>query len=248
MQLKTVAVWAMAVTLGLATPAVAEDSFKVGITTTGVPFTFIDTATEEATGAMVDLAKAIAADNGGAAEFEVVAFSALIPALTTGKIDLISAGMFATDKRKEVVDFSVPVYSYGEAMFVSAEDPTDYTVTDLKGETVGAQVGTIFAERLQALGVFGEVKLYDSLADIMRDVQLGRIKAGFGDKPIVAYQVAQKPELGVRIVKSYMPDNPGQVALAVAKDNPALLEKVNASIEKLKQSGELDKIFAKYGL
>ena len=40
----------------------------------------------------------------------------------------------------------------------------------------------------------------------------------------------------------------GTVALAVAKDNPELLETVNAALAKMKESGELAKIFAKYGL
>ena len=242
---KTIAV--LALTLGLAAPSLADD-LTLGVTTTGVPFTFIDTSSQAPTGAMVDLANAIAEDNGMTAKFELTAFSALIPALTTHKIDLISAGMFASDKRKEVVDFSTGVYTYGDAMFVSADDATDYTVEELKGEAVGAQVGTVFADKLNELGIFGDVKLYDNLSDIMRDVKLGRIKAGFGDKPIVAYQIAQNPSFGVRLVDGYKPMSEGTVALAVAKDNPELLEKVNASLAKLKDSGELEKIFAKYGL
>ena len=248
MSLKIMAACAAALAIAAATPAVAQDAIKVGVTTTGVPFTFVDTATQQPTGAMVDLASAIAADVGTSAAFEVTAFSALIPALTTGKIDLISAGMFATEERKQVVDFSAPVYAYGDAMFVAADNAENYTTADLKGETIGAQIGTTFADRLQALGIFGEVKLYDSIADIMRDVKLGRIKAGFGDQPIIAYQISRNPDLGVRLVEGYEPLKPGQVALAVAKDNPELLEKVNASIAKLKESGELEEIFAKYGL
>ncbi|WP_034491120.1 substrate-binding periplasmic protein [Afifella pfennigii] len=247
MVMKQIAALATAMAMVFATPALA-DTVTVGVTTTGVPFTFIDTETQVPTGAMVDLAEAIAADNGFEAKFEVVAFSALIPALSSGKIDLISAGMFATEERQKVVDFSTPVYAYGDGMFVSAEDENDYTLEDLKGETIGAQIGTTFADNLQALGIFGEVKLYDSISDIMRDVKLGRIKAGFGDKPIAAYQISQKPELGVRLVENYEPLKSGEVGLAVAKENGELLEKVNASIAKLKESGELDAIFAKYGL
>jgi len=233
--------------VGLTLPSLAKD-LTVGVTTTGVPFTFVDTATQKPTGAMVDIAEAIAAEAGLTVKFELSAFSALIPALTTGKIDLISAGMFASDKRKEVVDFSTGVYTYGDAMFVAAADDTAYTLDMLKGETVGAQVGTVFADKLNSLGIFSEVKQYDSLADIMREVKLGRIKAGFGDKPIVAYQIAQNPDFGVRLVEGYAPMSEGTVALAVAKDNPELLATVNAALAKMSDSGELAKIFAKYGL
>lgn len=245
---KCFAAVAMVACLGLSQAAVAQETLTVGVTTSGIPFTFIDTKTQESTGAMVDLADAIADIVGADPEFKVVAFSALIPALTTGKIDLISAGMFATDKRKEVVDFTQPVYQYGDGMFVAADDTNNYTLDDLAGETVGAQVGSVFVDKLRALGTLGEVKLYDSIADIMRDVKLGRIKAGVGDMPVIAYQIKQKPQLGVRLVEGYKPMGMNDVALAVDKGNSELLAKVNAAIAELKDSGKLTEIFAKYGL
>ncbi|MBZ9965894.1 ABC transporter substrate-binding protein [Mesorhizobium sp. BR1-1-2] len=231
-----------------ATQTMATETIKVGITPTGVPFTFVDPATQKPAGAMVDLAAAIAEAIGTETEFQVIAFPALIPSLTTRRIDLISASMFITDKRKDVINFSSPVYAYGEAMFVAAADPKDYKLDDLKGETVGAPVGSTFAEALQGLGLFGEVKLYESIADIIRDVKLGRLKAGFGDRPIVAYQLSQNRGLGVRLVEGYVPMKMGQIALAVAKTNPRLLEMVDATIAKLQRDGQLKKIFAKYGL
>ncbi|WP_209011871.1 ABC transporter substrate-binding protein [Roseibium aggregatum] len=232
----------------LVTDALAQETITIGVTTTGVPFTFVDTVTQQPTGAMVDLAKAIAHDNALKAQFEIMAFPALIPALKSGKIDLISAGMFVKDERKKIVNFSTPVYAFGETMFVAANDPLNYKIGDLKGEVVGAQIGSTFAHSLQGLGIFRQVKLYDSIADIMRDVKLGRIKAGFGDQPIVAYQLSQNSALGVRMVEDYQPIDRGQVSLAVAKDNPELSKRLEASIAKFKENGELAKIFARYGL
>ncbi len=246
--MKYLAACVVAIAVGVAAPAFAQDTVTVGVTATGVPFTFVDTSTQLPTGAMVDLANAVATDNAMKTNLQVTAFSALVPALTTHKIDMISAGMLATDERRKVIDFSDPVYTYGEAMFVAATNAANYTTQDLKGETVGAQIGTTFADALRALGVFGEVKLYDSIADIMRDVKLGRIKAGFGDQPIVAYQILKNPDVGVRLVVGYQPIKSGNVCLGISKYNPKLLEKVNASIAKLKANGQLKAIFAKYGL
>ena len=237
-----------AITILVASTAMAKETITVGITPTGVPFTFVDAATQKPTGAMVDLATAIAVDIGADVEFQINAFPALIPALTTGKINLISASMFVTAKRQEIVDFSTPVYTYGEAMFVAAGDSTNYTIEQLKGENVGAQIGSTYADAVQASGVFGQVKLYDSIADMMRDVVLGRIKAGFGDRPIVAYQISKNPKLGVRLVGGYRPLHEGEVALAVAKNNSRLLNQVNASIAKFERNGELAKILSRYGL
>lgn len=248
MMLRTAIYCLAAVAITTATQAFAQDPIMVGITPTGIPLTFVDTATEKPTGAMVDLASAIAADMGTTADFQVSAFPALIPALTSGKIDLVSAAMFITAKRKEVINFSTPVYAYGEAMFVAANDDRNYKIEDLKGETVGAPIGSTIAHDLQSQGIFGDVKLYDSIADIVRDVRLGRIKAGFGDRPIVGYQIAKNPNLGIRLVEDYQPMHKGEVALAVAKNNKQLLDGVNASIAKFRASGELTRIFAKYGL
>ena len=133
-------------------------------------------------------------------------FSTLIPSLTTGKIDIIAAALGITPQRKEVVDFTTPVYPYGEAMVVNAKDTKPYTsLDDLRGEVVGVQVGTVYVEPMKKIGLFKEVKVYDSLADILRDVGLGRIKAGFGDYPIVAYQIAQGVHKDVRLVKDHKP-------------------------------------------
>ena len=237
---------AMAIATG--TQALAQEPIKVGITTTGIPFTFVDIKTEKPSGAMVDLASAIAADMGTRTDFQISAFPALIPALTSGKINLISAAMFITDKRKKVIDFSTPVYTYGEAMFVAADDSRDYKIQDLKDQAVGAPIGSTIADDLISQGIFGDVKLYDSIADIVRDVRLGRIKAGFADRPIVAYQIENNSNLGIRLVQGYQPMHKGVVALAVAKDNKQLLDGVNASIAKFEANGELARIFAKYGL
>lgn len=226
----------------------AEGAVAVGVTTTGVPFTFVETASQKTTGAMVDIAEAILTGQGLKPQFELTAFSALIPALLTKKIRIISAGMLVTDKRKEVVAFSAPVYSYGEAMFVSAGDGKDMSLNDLKGEVVGAQAGTAFVTPLQNTGLFKEVKLYESIADIMRDVKLGRIKAGFGDAPIVKYQIAKNPMLGVRLSQGYKPMTTGDVALAVSKDDPDLLEKINTGIATIKGNGTLVQILDRYGL
>ena len=128
--------------------------------------------------------------------------------------------MYITPTRLEVVDFSDPIYTYGDGLFVAAKDTKDYKgYEDLKGEIVGAQIGTAYVKPMQDAGVFKEVKVYDSIPDIIRDVNLGRIKAGFADFPIV-----------------------------VRKGDKANLEKINASLKKFKADGTIDKILAKWNL
>ena len=227
----------------------AETVLKVGSTPTGVPFTFLDTKTNTIQGIMVDLIEAIGAKNGFKPQIEPMQFSTLIAGLTSGKIDIISAAMFITPTRQEVVDFSSPVITYGEGLLVPATDKTDYvTLQDLKGKTVGAQVGTVFVAPLQKSGLFADVKVYDTIPDILRDVGTGRIQAGFADYPIVAYNLKQGLFPQVRLVKSYKPTITGSVGIAVRKDEGELLTKINATLAAFEADGTTKKILEKWGL
>jgi polar amino acid transport system substrate-binding protein len=231
-------------------PAAGEvPTYNVGSTPTGVPFTFLDVKTNTIQGAMVDLITAIGEDAGFKVNIQATPFSALIPSLTSNKIDIISAAMLITPQRKEVIDFSDPVFPYPEGMVVSATDNTPYkSLADLKGQVVGAQVGTVYVDFLRKNGEFAEVKVYDSLADILRDVGLGRIKAGFGDAPILKYQIAQNPDFKAKLVPTYEPHMAGSVGIGVRKTDGELLKKINASLAKLNANGTVDKILAKWNL
>ena len=248
-----VAAAAVVVTMvgGLATAggALAQQVLKVGSTPTGAPFTFLDTKTNTIQGLMVDLITEIGKDAGFSVQVEPMQFSTLIASLTGNKIDIISAAMLATAARKEIIDFSDPVYSYGEGLVVPKSDSKNYAgAEDLKGEVVGAQVGTAYVDALRKTGLFAEVKVYDTIPDILRDVNTGRLKAGYADYPILAYNLSQGMFPEVRLVTSYKPMTVGTVAIGVRKSDQDLLGKINASLAKLKANGTVAKILDKWGL
>ncbi|KGJ67343.1 putative ABC transporter amino acid-binding protein [Bradyrhizobium diazoefficiens SEMIA 5080] len=239
---------AAALAIAAVVPASAQQVLKVGSTPTGIPFTFLDTKTNTIQGIMVDLITEIGKDAGLNVQIEPMSFSALIPSLTSSKIDIIAAAMFITAPRKEVVDFSDPIYTYGEGLVVPKNDTKAYaTQDDLKGETVGAQVGTAFVDALKKSGLFADVKAYDTIPDILRDVNTGRLKAGYADYPILAYNLKQGGFPDVRLVDSYKPVTVGSVGIGVRKGDSALLGKINASLAKLKANGTIDKILEKWG-
>ena len=235
--------------IGLISVSSAQQIVRVGSTPTGVPFTFLDTKTNQISGIMVDIVNAIGKDQGFRTEITPMTFSTLIAALQANKIDVIAAAMYITPPRQEVVDFSDPIYTYGEGLVVSAKDTKDYkSMEDLKGEIVGAQIGTAYVKPLTDSGLFKEVKVYDTIPDIIRDVNLGRIKAGFADYPIVAYQIAQGGYPETRLAKNYKSILAGSVGIAVRKGDKATLDKVNASLRKFKADGTTEKILAHWGL
>jgi polar amino acid transport system substrate-binding protein len=230
-------------------PAAAEQVLKVGSTPTGLPFTFLDTKTNTIQGVMVDIVTEVGKDAGFSVQIEPMQFSALIASLTSNKIDIIAAAMFITPARKEVIDFSAPIYAYGEGLVVPKGDTRDYTgYDDFKGQVVGAQVGTAFVDALKKTGLFSEVKAYDTIPDILRDVNAGRLKAGFADYPILAYNLKQGGFSDVRVVESYKPTIIGSVGIGVRKADQELLSKINTSLAKLTSNGTIAKILDKWGL
>ena len=234
---------------GLVSQSAAQQVVRVASTPTGIPFTFLDTKTNEISGIMVDIMKAIGKDQGFGVEITPMTFSTLIAALQANKADVIAAAMYVTPPRQEVVDFSDSIITYGEGVFVSAKDPKDYrSMEDLKGEIVGVQIGTAYVKPLTDSGLYKEIKVYDTIPDIIRDVNIGRIKAGFADYPIVAYQIAQGGYPETRLAKNYKPVLPGSVGIAVKKGDKAMLDKINASLRKFKADGTIEKILARWGL
>lgn len=227
----------------------AAETLRVGSTPTSVPFTFLNPKTNKVEGVMSDVIAEIAKEAGFEIDVQAMPFSSLIPALTANKIDIIAAAMFATPARAEIADFTDTVYSYGETLFVSKTDTTAYkTFADLKGEAVGAQIGTVYVNGLKEKGEFSEVKAYDSIPDIMADVNARRIKAGFGDYPVVAYQLANGNFGNTQIVKAYEPSMVGSISIATRKGNPELVAKMNKALEAIKSDGRLDGILKKWGL
>lgn len=235
--------------LGAAAVAQAQTVLKVGSTPTGVPFTFLDAKTNTIQGMMVDVIEEIGKDAGFKVEIHPMPFSTLIAALTSGKIDIISAAMTGSPERAKVVDFSKNVYSYGEGLVVPATDATGYAaVTDLKGKKIGGQIGTRYLEFLKAQSGAAQVNAYDSLGDILRDVSNGRLEAGVGDYPILAYNLAQGNFPQVRLVKSYKPGMIGPINIAVKQNNKELLARIDKSLETMQKDGRLDAILKKWGL
>ncbi|HEV7343248.1 MAG TPA: transporter substrate-binding domain-containing protein [Sphingopyxis sp.] len=211
----------------------APGELWVGSSPTGVPFSYVDPATNELTGAMIDIAQIVLRELGMNGDYRAAPFAALIPSLTTGRIDMIAAAMQRTPERAEIVDFSAPVFSYGGGLVVRKEDRGSYpALAAVREMRVGAQVGTRFVDQLLGAGVT-RVKTYDGLGEIVRDLANGRIDAGYGDEPILRYQLRVGPKRPVRMASEFTPPVEEDLCLIVAKGS-RLLPRLNAAILRLK--------------
>lgn len=237
-------------------PALGDDSIArvkkagelvIGSTVTGVPTTFLDTKTNEIQGTMIDVAKYISEKLGVKLRVVETPWSALIPSLTGKKIDLICAAMVITDKRKEVIDFSDPVFPYCEAMIVKQSDKKPYkTMSDLQGLRIGAQVGTIYAKGLEEKGIKG-VKIYENIGEIMMDITNERLDAAITDGPVAGYLVKTKPEFKVRIVETYQPAMCGDLGVGTRKEDQDLKKEINKIVAEMKGKGMIKDILTKWG-
>jgi polar amino acid transport system substrate-binding protein len=206
----------------------------------------------ELSGVAVDLTNALSKQIGVPIEYQPMIFADLIPAVDSGRIDLIATNMAVTPEREQKVDFSKPYYNaLPEALVVQSSDATPYrTLADLKGLPVGAQKGSIQLALLQRTEGFSEVRIYDTQKDAWEAVASGQIRATItpGVETRYATKTGDLPH-GARIVDTYQSASPRpRAALAVRKGNRELLERINVALASLEADGTLKSIFNNYGL
>ena len=132
-----------------------DTTFKVGLEAGYAPFNWtqmddsnggvkIEGSSEYAGGYDVEIAKKIAKDLGKELVIVKTEWDGLVPALTSGKIDAIIAGMSPTAKRKEVIDFSDNYYKSDLVMVVKkgGQYENAASIKNFKGAKITAQLNT----------------------------------------------------------------------------------------------------------
>ena len=190
----------------------------------------------------VDIAQAIADELGMTLEIEDVAFDSIIPEIVSGKADMALAGMTVTEDRKASVDFS-DTYATASQMIIVKEDSKIAGPDDLKGVTVGVQLGTtgdIYVSDLEADGT--TVERYNKGFEAVQALSQGKIDAVVIDGEPAKTFVSESE--GLKILDEAFTVE--EYAIAVKKGNSELLDKINTALESLKDNGTLDEIVAKY--
>ncbi len=109
----------------------------------------------------IDLGRAIAKALGVEVEFRQFEFSGLIPALQTGEIDMLIAGMTIRGDRALAVSFPNPYYATGQVLMVPAKDTTTTSWQDLDtpDKKIALSQGTTGA--LLAKAIFTKAQILD---------------------------------------------------------------------------------------
>lgn len=219
-----------------------EGVLRVGSETTFPPFEF--TEGSKYVGFDVDLSEAIAKKLGLKMEFKSMGFDALIPAVQSGDIDMIAAGINSTPEREKALDFSDVYFDQGGFITVVRKDnDTIHNMDELAGKTVGAQIGTIPVEMAQKIPGT-TVKQIDSNANIFMELKAGTIDGAIIDNAVAMYYLKQGADQDLKLVGEPT-QSPGTV-LGVKKGNTELQQAVNKALKELKEDGTYDKIYQKW--
>lgn len=218
----------------------AKNTLIVGTEPTFPPFEF--TENDKDVGFDIDLTQAICDKIGYQMEVKNLGFDALIPALKSGQIDLIAAGMDATDERKKQIDFT-DIYYRGGYTIVVPTGNTDITGYDsIKGKTVGAQVGSKAADFAREHGA--NVKEFDTNTQGWMELEAGTCDAVSIDMAVAQYYIQQGGKDKLKLVGD--PILSRGVAMGISKDQPELRDKVNNALKELKADGTYAKIYKKW--
>ncbi len=248
MQLKKFVLCACAVAAcGIsALSAEARDLLRVGTEPTFAPFEFLDTKSKDFTGYDMDLIRAVGEKAGYEVKILNMGFDALIPAVLTGQIDVIAAGISITPERQKRVDFTTPYYTSGVSMLVRKTDAQKFrTFDDLAGARIAVQIGTTGAEKAKGVKP-AKVTSFNTTSEAFMDLMTGNSDAVLLDRPVLGYYLRNQAKAAKVLTIPPFISDAEEFGFAVKKGNKALLDKLNAAYAELKAAGELDKIRAKW--
>lgn len=199
----------------------------------------------EPEGVSVELMEAFGEYIGREIKIENTAWDGLIPALQTGKADLVISSMTIRPDREEQVDFSDPYANALLAVLVS-KDAEAKSIEDLNQEGKNLAVksgstGHLYAE--SNLEKAELVVLPDESACVT-EVAQGRAD-GFIYDQLTIYRNWQKNLETTDAI--FIPfQEPEKWSIAVQKGNSELLEQVNAFLKEFREEGGYDKLVETY--
>ncbi|MBQ8837401.1 MAG: transporter substrate-binding domain-containing protein [Clostridia bacterium] len=210
------------------------------------PFEFQD-ADGNIVGIDMDILAAIAEDQGFTYELQYIGWDAAIAACQAGQADGMIAGASITEERKASGwTFSDGYYDATQGMAVAADsDITGFA--DLAGKKVAVKNGTMsnnYAESIKDEYGF-EVVTFSTSPDMYQAVMGGQADACLDDTPILKYNI-KIGELSMKFVEG-TENEPAQYGFAIFDESKSdLVEKFNAGLKNIKESGKYDEIIAKY--
>lgn len=221
---------------------------RVGVKEDVPKFGYLDPAKNVHEGMEIDLARRIAKEIFGdesKVQFTGVNAKTRGPALDNGEIDMVIATFTITEERKQSWNFSDPYFTDNVGFLVLANSGIK-SWKDLDGKTIGVAQSASTRKALTEQGEKDGIKV-----DFLEFATYPEIKAALDSGRVDAFSVDQSILWGYKDDKNVMlPDKfaPQEYGIATKKSNTELAEFVNNIIKGMKESGELDQLYEKWGL
>ncbi|MCB0024120.1 MAG: transporter substrate-binding domain-containing protein, partial [Caldilinea sp.] len=232
------------------TPAPAQTGIvTVGIDPSFEPFVFAKDG--KLSGFDVDLLNAMAADGDFEVAYVVSDFDEIFAGLQSGKYDAAISAITITDARKEIVDFTEPYFESGNAP-VSFYNPgqgiairTDNTAITgpeslTEGVRVGVKSGTTGAE-FAAENTTAELVEFVESKPALDALTAGEVDAVIVDIPVIVGYIKSNPNAGLRVTGG--PVTEEAYGIAVSKDKPEVLAKLNEALARVRGSDQYATLF-----
>lgn len=182
-----------------------------------------------------------------------IAWDAIIPSLTSQKIDVIMSSMSITEKRLQTIDFSDKYYSdNGYAIATAKGAAIEPTFDGLKDKVLGVQVSTngqIYASK-HLTDIVSEMKTYQTLDELTQDLAAGRVDAVLASRISLSAFLRSEQGRACCELKGMAPEDPEfavrGVGAGLRKGDAELKQKINAAIKVIRDSGQYDEITRKY--
>jgi ABC-type amino acid transport substrate-binding protein len=227
----------------------SKDAIRLGLIEQ-YPVNFTD-SNGQRTGWNTDMVVAALGHAGiGNIDYVIGPFETLVPGLQSSRFDLLASDVHVTPQRIQVIDFTGPVFWYGDTLAVPKGNPANlHSWDDLAGHVVGVGLGSNYAEMLQQRTDLADLKLYQDTGAIASDLVAGRVDAAVvEDTNFVAF-LAQNP-LPIDIVGDYVPhsDLADWTRFGVRKEDRDLNNVLTHAFEEMRIDGTTLGILKKYGL
>ncbi len=216
--------------------ALKRGTLKIGFST------FLPWAMKDKTGKFIgfeiDVATRLAEDTGIKPEFVPTKWSGIIPALLTGKFDVIIGGMSIRPQRNLKVNFTIPYDYAGQSIVAHKEKAAGFqSLEDFnKPEVIiAARLGATPAAAAKKYLPKAQLKLFDDESQAVQELLNGRVHAVVASAPMPAFQAIKNKDRLFSPFSGTFTKEP--IGFAVRKSDPDTLNYFNNWIRVVEAEG-----------
>ncbi len=229
----------------LVSESTLEQVMKRGVLKVGMS-TFVPWAMNDKNGQLIgfeiDVAKRLASDMGVMVEFSPTKWAGIIPALLTGKFDIIIGGMGIRPDRNQKVNFSIPYDYTGQSIVANKKLAAGFATLedfDRPNVTIAVRLGSTAVTAAKQFMPKAKLTLFDDESEAYQEVINGRAYAVIGSAPTPAFQAMKHPDTLFLPLKDTFTREP--IGFAIRKGDVDTLNYLDSWITVVSAEGWLKK-------